>query len=151
MDSWISSDGPRSLGLHKRQQQTAVRTQQSFKIQQMDKAKEAASEIQVEDPAVVMPEVEQKDQEQDQDQQEVTAGDSDPPVTEELSMYLKAELIGHSTGMSQMNTQLNALSQELAQRQQIMADLRNRMMARQGTIQGLQAVEAKMRDLGIIE
>lgn len=73
----------------------------------------------------------------------------EPTVAEMLHMYMQTQLMASSTGMTDMNAQLQELGRQVAEKQQQMQELRSKMVHTQGAISMLHGISAKMRELNL--
>jgi hypothetical protein len=87
--------------------------------------------------------------------QELTPQVQQPIVNKEPSglsmykMYLNGEVMSKSTNMSTLSAQLQQLTQEIAERQNMQNEVRSKMINLQGAIAMLHTMTAKMKEFNI--
>lgn len=78
--------------------------------------------------------------------QEIQTKPSEPSPTAMFKMYLSGQVMAQSTSMSTLSSQLQKLTQEIAERQNMSNEVRSKMLSLQGSIAMLHQMTAKFEE-----
>lgn len=82
---------------------------------------------------------------------ELKGGVQDVDPNKELMMFVQGSIMAKSTGMSTLNQQLQQTQNEIIERQNLMNEIKSKMLSIQGSIATLQELSAKMKELNLAE
>jgi len=67
----------------------------------------------------------------------------------EYDMFLQGHIMSKSTGMTTLNTQLQQVQNEILERQNMLNEIKSKMLHTQGSIATLHELSAKLRELNL--